>query len=45
MVLNGFATWNVVVLVLMLAAYAYPIAQFFIIDAPRAVVHHVDGVR
>ncbi|MBV8095081.1 MAG: cbb3-type cytochrome c oxidase subunit I [Acetobacteraceae bacterium] len=44
-VLNGFATWNVVVLVLMLAAYAYPIAQFFIIDPPRAVVHHVDGVR
>ncbi len=41
--LNGFALWNVLVLVLMLAAYGYPIAQFFIIDAPEAIVHRVNG--
>jgi cytochrome c oxidase subunit I len=41
--LNGFALWNVLVLVLMIAAYGYPIAQFFIIDAPEAIVHRVDG--
>jgi cytochrome c oxidase subunit I len=40
--LNGFALWNVLVLVLMIAAYAYPVAQFFVIDPPRAVVHRVD---
>src|SRR5229473_2047226 len=27
--LNGFALWNVVVLVLMVVAYGYPIGQFF----------------
>ena len=32
--LNGFALWNVLVLVLMLAAYGYPIAQFFWINPP-----------
>ena len=41
--LNGFALWNVLVLVLMVAAYGYPIAQFFFIDAPQAIVHRVDG--
>jgi cytochrome c oxidase subunit I len=41
--LNGFALWNVLVLVLMIAGYGYPIAQFFIIDAPEAIVHRVDG--
>jgi cytochrome c oxidase subunit I len=41
--LNGFALWNVLVLVLMIAAYGYPIAQFFIIDAPEAIVHRVYG--
>jgi cytochrome c oxidase subunit I len=40
--LNGFALWNVLVLLLMAAAYAYPIAQFFIMDAPEAVVHRVN---
>lgn len=39
--LNGFAMWNVVVLILMAAAYGFPIAQFFIEDAPEAVVHRV----
>lgn len=37
--LNGFALWNWLVLFLMLVAYAYPIAQFFIIDAPPAMIH------
>lgn len=41
--LNGFALWNVLVLVLMVAAYGYPIAQFFWIKAPEAIVHRVDG--
>ena len=41
--LNGFALWNVLVLVLMIAAYGYPIAQFFIINPPEAIVHRVDG--
>ena len=41
--LNGFALWNVLVLVLMVAAYGYPIAQFFVIDPPQAIVHRVDG--
>jgi cytochrome c oxidase subunit I len=41
--LNGFALWNVLVLVLMVAAYGYPIAQFFVIKPPEAIVHRVDG--
>ena len=40
--LNGFGLWNVLVLVLMLLAYGYPLAQFVIIDAKPAIVHHVD---
>ena len=39
--LNGFALWNVLVLVLMLVAYGYPIAQFFIAPSPSAMVHRV----
>src|SRR4051812_7598639 len=39
--LNGFGLWNVLVLVLMAAAYAYPIAQFFWINPPEAIVHRV----
>ena len=39
--LNGFALWNVLVLVLMLAAYGYPIAQFLIEPSPTAIVHRV----
>ena len=31
--LNGFAMWNAIVLVLMLFAYGYPIAQFFILKS------------
>ena len=40
--LNGFRLWNVLVLVLMVAAYAYPIIQSFIVKPPYAVVHRVD---
>jgi cytochrome c oxidase subunit I len=43
--LNGFRLWNMLVLLLMLAAYGYPIAQFFIIDPPKALVHRVDERR
>ena len=32
--LNGFGLWNVLVLVLMLLAYGYPIAQFMIEPSP-----------
>jgi cytochrome c oxidase subunit I len=37
--LNGFGLWNVLVLVLMLLAYGYPIAQFIIAPSPTAMVH------
>jgi cytochrome c oxidase subunit 1 len=39
--LNGFGLWNILVLVLMLVAYGYPIAQFAISPAPTAIVHRV----
>ncbi len=41
--LNGFGLWNGLVLVLMAAAYGWPIAQFFVLDPPQAIVHRVDG--
>jgi cytochrome c oxidase subunit 1 len=31
--LNGFALWNAILLVLMLAAYGYPLAQFFVLKS------------
>jgi cytochrome c oxidase subunit I len=40
--LNGFGLWNALVLFLMLAAYGWPIAQAFVVQAPSAVVHRVD---
>jgi cytochrome c oxidase subunit I len=40
--LNGFALWNALVLILMLAAYAWPIAQFIAEPSPGAIVHHLD---
>jgi cytochrome c oxidase subunit I len=43
--LNGFGLWNALVLVLMLVAYGYPIAQFFVDERPLAVVHRVDGAQ
>src|SRR5438034_1966933 len=39
--LNGFGLWNVLVLVLMLLAYGYPIAQFVIEPSPGAMVHRM----
>jgi cytochrome c oxidase subunit 1 len=39
--LNGFALWNVLVLVLMALAYGYPIAQFVITPSPTAMVHRI----
>jgi len=43
--LNGFALWNVLVLIIMAAAYGYQIAQFFVLDPPQAIVQRVDGTR
>ena len=39
--LNGFGLWNLFVAVLMLLAYGYPIAQFFIDPPPQAVIHRL----
>ena len=39
--LNGFGLWNILVAVLMLVAYGYPIAQFFIDPPPQAVIHRL----
>ena len=39
--LNGFGLWNLIVALLMLLAYGYPIAQFFIDPPPQAVVHRL----
>jgi cytochrome c oxidase subunit 1 len=39
--LNGFGLWNVLVLVLMLAAYGLPLGQFVIAPSPAAIVHRV----
>jgi cytochrome c oxidase subunit 1 len=41
--LNGFALWNVLVLVLMIVAYGWPIAQFAVYPSPGAVIHRVGG--
>ena len=41
--LNGFGLWNLLVALLMLVAYGYPIAQFFIDPPPQAVIHRVAG--
>lgn len=41
--LNGFGVWNALVAVLMLAAYGFPILQFFITQSPQALVHSVAG--
>jgi len=40
--LNGFALWNVALLIMMLVAYGYPIAQFAIAPSPSAMVHRVE---
>ncbi|MBV8616296.1 MAG: hypothetical protein JOY66_21350, partial [Acetobacteraceae bacterium] len=41
--LNGFATWNLVLLVLMVVSYGWPVAQFLVTPSPGAVVHRVFG--
>jgi cytochrome c oxidase subunit 1 len=43
--LNGFALWNLFVLILMAAAYGYPIAHVIMMKAPPAMVHRVSGAR
>jgi cytochrome c oxidase subunit 1 len=39
--LNGFALWNAVVLALMVAAYGYPIGQFFFLKPHAAPAYEV----
>jgi cytochrome c oxidase subunit 1 len=41
--LNGFALWNVLIAVLMAAAYGFPILQFLIGGSPQAMIHQVSG--
>ena len=41
--LNGFGLWNVLVAVLMAAAYGYPVAQFFIDPPPQALIHRLNA--
>jgi len=41
--LNGFRTWNLVLLVLMVLAYGWPIAQFLVAPSPGAVAHRMFG--
>jgi cytochrome c oxidase subunit 1 len=42
-ILNGFGLWNVLVAVLMLVAYGFPIMQFFMGQSPQAMVHRLGG--
>lgn len=39
--LNGFALWNGVVAAMMLVAYGFPIAQFFLMDVPAALAQRL----
>jgi cytochrome c oxidase subunit 1 len=39
--LNGFGLWNMLVALLMLLAYGWPIAQFFVYPPPQAMVHRL----
>jgi cytochrome c oxidase subunit 1 len=41
--LNGFAMWNVFVLILMAAAYGVPILHVLAMKAPDAIVHRLGG--
>ena len=43
--LNGFGIWNVLVLVLMLVAYGWPIGQYLVQPSPGAMVHRVMDTR
>ena len=42
-VFNGFGFWNLCVLVLMAAAYGFPILHGLAMHAPRAMVHRLGG--
>lgn len=42
-VLNSFGLWNILVAILMAAAYGFPIAQFFFGSQPEAVIHRLTG--
>jgi cytochrome c oxidase subunit 1 len=42
-VLNGFGLWNVFVLILMAAAYGFPILHSIAMKAPEALVHRLGG--
>lgn len=42
-VLNGFTLWNILVAVLMLAAYGFPIAQFLFGETPAVMIHRIGG--
>jgi len=41
-ILNGFAVWNVLALLLMVANYGWPVAQFFVRDSKPVPVYRVD---
>jgi cytochrome c oxidase subunit I len=41
--LNGFAVWNWIVLALMIAAYGYPIGQFFFMKSHRVPAIELTG--
>ena len=41
--LNGFTLWNILVAVLMTAAYGFPIMQFFMGQSPQAIIHPLGG--
>jgi cytochrome c oxidase subunit 1 len=41
--LNGFALWNSIVLVMMIAAYGYPIGQFFFLKSHSVPAIQVTG--
>jgi cytochrome c oxidase subunit I len=40
---NGFGLWNVLIAVLMLVAFGFPIMQFFMTPSPEAIVHRLAG--
>jgi cytochrome c oxidase subunit I len=40
--LNGFGLWNVLLLIMMVLAYGYPVAQFVITPSPSAMVHRIN---
>ena len=42
-ILNGFGLWNVFVLILMAAAYGFPILHTLTMKAPEALVHRLGG--